>query len=197
MKERKAEIFRNTAETEISVKLKLENQSFCDLNTGVGFLDHMLEQLSRHGNLSLQINVKRIKSPDHHHVVEDCGIVLGQAFRKAIEDRKGIIRYASASIPMDESLVDVSLDLADRAFLSYNIKTENPKIGDFEVELAEEFWRAFVNNFGLTLHISKIRGENSHHIIESSFKAVAVALRNAIKYDPDKPNTMPSTKEIL
>lgn len=188
---------RKTKETEISVELNLDGTGVYDVHTGIGFLDHMLEQLSRHSLMDLKVRAKGDLHIDGHHTTEDCGIVIGSAIKKALGDMKGITRYASAYIPMDETLSRAAIDISGRPFLVWKVDFPRQKIGDMDTELFEEFFRAFAFAAGMTLHVENLYGTNSHHIIESCFKAVARALRAATETDPRKADAVPSTKGTL
>lgn len=188
---------RKTKETEISVELNLDGTGVYDVHTGIGFLDHMLEQLSRHSLMDLKVRAKGDLHIDGHHTTEDCGIVIGSAIKKALGDMKGITRYANAYIPMDETLSRAAIDISGRPFLVWKVDFPRQKIGDMDTELFEEFFRAFAFAAGMTLHVENLYGTNSHHIIESCFKAVARALRAATETDPRKADAVPSTKGTL
>jgi imidazoleglycerol-phosphate dehydratase len=188
---------RNTNETQISVELNLDGSGQYDVETGIGFLDHMLEQLSRHSLMDLKVRCTGDLHIDGHHTTEDCGIAIGLAVKKALGDLKGITRYASAYIPMDETLSRAALDISGRPFLVWNVKFPREKIGEMDTELFEEFFRAFAFAGGMTLHIENLYGVNSHHIIESCFKATARALRDATTIDDRKADAIPSTKGTL
>ena len=194
---RTARISRKTAETAITVELNLDGDGSYDNQTGIGFFDHMLGQLARHSLVDLKIRCTGDLHIDNHHSVEDTGIALGQALAKALGDKKGIRRYGSCLLPMDEALVRAALDLSGRPFLMWNLDLPTQKIGSFDTELLREFFTALAMNGGITLHVEKLAGENSHHIAESAFKAVARALRDAIERDPRKGDAIPSTKGIL
>ena len=194
---RKAEISRNTSETKIYISLDPDGTGATDISTGIGFLDHMLVLLGKHGGMDLTVQCKGDLYVDGHHTVEDLGIVLGQALQKSLGDKRGIRRYGSARIPMDESLVSVDLDISGRPFLAMNAELVSPKVGDFDTALVEEFFRAFAQNSGITLHINCEYGKNDHHIIEGMFKALAKALRTAMEIDPRFAAEIPSTKGIL
>jgi len=198
MLDRKASHSRHTSETQISVQLNLDKQDQTDIETDSPFFSHMLEQLSVHGLFGLKVEARGDTEIDDHHLIEDTGIVLGAAFKKALGQRRGIIRYASARLPMDETLIEADIDLSTRSFLHYDLQPGRDFIGKFDTSLPLEFWRAFVGNCGLTLHISQIRGGNAHHIIEASFKAVALSLREACSLDPRKNlQDISSSKGIL
>jgi imidazoleglycerol-phosphate dehydratase len=194
---RTAEISRRTKETQIRLRVNLDGSGRAHVNTGIGFFDHMLEALARHGLLELEVECTGDLQVDGHHTVEDVGIVLGQAIAQALGDRAGIRRYADATVPLDETLVRVAMDVSGRPFLSYQI--EIPKwqmLGDYDVFLTPEFFRAVVLNAGLTVHMDLIRGENPHHIVEAAFKAFARALDQATTPDP-RVSGIPSTKGVL
>ena len=194
---RTAAVERKTKETEISVELNLDGTGQYDVETGIGFLDHMLEQLSRHSLMDLKVRCKGDLHIDGHHTTEDCGIVIGLAVKKALGDLKGITRYANAYIPMDETLSRAAMDISGRPFLVWNVTFPREKIGEMDTELFEEFFRAFAFAAGMTLHVENLYGVNSHHIIESCFKATARALRAATEIDPRKADAVPSTKGTL
>lgn len=194
---RQATVERNTHETQISVSLNLDGTGVYDVSTGIGFLDHMLEQLSRHSLIDLAVRAKGDIHIDFHHTTEDSGIAIGQAVAQALGDRKGITRYGSALIPMDETLTQVALDLSNRPYLIWKVDFRRDKIGDMDTELFKEWFQAFAQAAGVTLHVQNMYGENSHHIIESTFKALARALRQAIEIDPRKADAVPSTKGVL
>ena len=194
---RTASISRNTAETKIDLTIDLDGSGTSEINTGVGFLDHMLTLFSRHGRFDLKVSCEGDTYVDDHHSTEDIGICLGQAFRQALGDKKGIVRYGDAMIPMDESLILTAVDISGRSFLVYNLDIPTEKVGTFDTELVEEFWTAFASNAGLTLHIKQLDGRNSHHIIEGCFKSAARALRKAVSIDPEFSEDIPSTKGVL
>lgn len=194
---RQASIERNTHETQISVSLNLDGTGIYDISTGIGFLDHMLEQLSRHSLIDLTVRATGDIHIDFHHTTEDSGIAIGTAVAQALGDRKGITRYGSALIPMDETLTQVALDLSNRPYLIWKVDFRRDKIGDMDTELFKEWFQAFAQAAGITLHVQNMYGENSHHIIESTFKALARALRQAIEIDPRKADAVPSTKGTL
>jgi len=194
---RRAEIHRKTAETEISLSLFLDGTGMCSIDTGVGFLNHMLELFARHGRFDLDLTCKGDTWVDDHHTVEDIGIVLGQAFDAALGDKKGIRRYGQRLLPMDETLILSAVDLSGRSCLIYNLDIPAAKVGSFDTELAEEFFLGFVRNAKCTLHIRQMDGKNSHHILEGTFKSVARALREAVEIDPDASEEIPSTKGML
>lgn len=194
---RSATIERKTNETEIRVSLNLDGTGQYTVSTGVGFLDHMLEQLSRHSLMDLTVEAKGDIHIDFHHTVEDSGIAIGQAFAKAIGDMKGITRYGDALIPMDETLTRVALDISGRPYLVWKVEFTRDKLGDFDTELFREWFQAFAFGAGITLHVENLYGINNHHMIESCYKALARALRTAIAIDPRKADSVPSTKGTL
>ncbi len=194
---RTATISRKTAETEISVELNLDGTGSYDNETGVGFFDHMLDQLARHSLIDMKVRCAGDLQIDDHHTVEDVGIALGQALNEALGDKRGIRRYGSCLLPMDEALVRAALDLSGRPFLVWKTDLPTPKIGSFDTELVREFFTAFAMNARMTLHVEKLDGANSHHIAEAAFKAVARALREAVEPDPRKADAIPSTKGAL
>lgn len=194
---RKATVSRKTAETEITVEIDLDGTGAYDNQTGVGFFDHMLDQLARHALIDMRVRAVGDLHIDDHHTVEDTGIALGQALREAMGDKRGIRRYGECHLPMDEAQVRCALDLSGRAFLVWNVDFPTPKIGTFDTELVREFFTAFAGNGGITLHVDCLHGFNSHHIAEAAFKAVARALRNALEVDPRKADAIPSTKGAL
>jgi imidazoleglycerol-phosphate dehydratase len=193
---RSAVIERNTKETQIKLTLDLDGNGDYSVQTGVGFLDHMLELFTRHGLFNLQLQAKGDIYVDYHHLVEDVGICLGKAFSNALGDCAGIKRYASITLPMDESLVSVAVDIGGRPCLVYNVPNLKGKVGEFDIELVEEFFRGFVTNAKINLHIDLIRGENLHHIAEAIFKGTSRALRTAVEKD-SRIKGIPSTKGIL
>jgi len=194
---RTAKVERKTTETSISVELNLDGSGSFDVQTGVGFLDHMLEQLSKHSLIDLKVRADGDLHIDMHHTTEDCGIAIGQALAKALGDRRGITRYASCYLPMDETLVRVALDISGRPFLIWKSEFSRPKIGDMDTELFREWFQAFSQNAGITLHVEMLYGENNHHIAESCFKGLARALRQAIEVDQRQADIIPSTKGSL
>lgn len=194
---RRAEINRKTAETDVKVILGLDGQGKSNIQTGCGFLDHMLTLFAHHGNFDLDVSCQGDTHVDYHHSVEDIGICLGQAFREALADRKGIARYADITLPMDEALVTCAVDISGRSFLVNDVKIPSEKIGDFDTELFAEFLIAFVNHAGVTLHFHQISGANSHHIVEGCFKAMARTLAGAVRIDPSQKDRIPSTKGVL
>ena len=194
---RKAEVIRNTNETQISVKLDLDGSGKSSIATGVPFLDHMLEQVARHGAFDVEATAKGDLHIDAHHTVEDIGITLGQAFLKAIGDKAGIRRYGHAYVPLDEALSRVVLDFSGRPGLEYHVKFTRALIGEFDVDLMHEFFQGFVNHAQVTLHIDNLRGDNAHHQCETVFKAFGRALRMAVEPDPRAQGSVPSTKGSL
>jgi imidazoleglycerol-phosphate dehydratase len=194
---RKASIERNTTETQIRVALDLDGDGRYTVHTGIGFLDHMLEQLSRHSLIDLDVAAEGDLHIDAHHTTEDSGIAIGQAVAKALGDRKGICRYGSALVPMDETLTRVALDLSNRPYLVWKVEFKRDKVGDMDTELFKEWFQAFAQAAGATLHVETLYGDNNHHIVESCFKALARALRQAVEIDPRKADAVPSTKGTL
>ena len=194
---RQSEISRKTGETDVQVRLDLDGTGEYAIDTGVGFLNHMLELFARHGRFNLQVSCKGDTWVDDHHSTEDIGIALGQAFDKALGDRKGITRYGSMLLPMDESLIESAVDISGRGMLVYGLDIPTEKVGTFDTELVEDFFQAFAQNARCTLHIRQLAGRNSHHIIEGAFKSVARSLRAAVKIDPDTAGEIPSTKGVL
>ena len=194
---RTAEIIRTTAETDISLNLNLDGVGQSDIDTGCGFLDHMLTLFARHGRFDLDVTCKGDTYVDDHHTVEDIGIALGQAFAIALGDKRGIVRYGSLILPMDESLILSAVDLSGRSYLGYELQIPTEKVGSFDTELVEEFWLAFTREAKCNLHMQQLAGKNSHHIIEGAFKSVARSLRQAVAIDPDFANEIPSTKGVL
>lgn len=194
---RQAQIDRATAETDISLSLSLDGKGESKIDSGCGFLDHMLTLFAKHGNFDLTLSCKGDTEVDDHHTVEDIGICLGQAFAKAVGDKRGIRRYGSMLLPMDESLILTAVDLSGRCGLYYDVEIPTAKVGTFDTELCEEFWLAFVRNAACTLHIRKIAGTNSHHIIEGIFKSAARSLGAAVSTDPAHADSIPSTKGVL
>jgi imidazoleglycerol-phosphate dehydratase len=194
---RKASIDRNTKETRISAEIDLDGAGCYDVKTGVGFLDHMLEQLSRHSLIDVRLRAEGDLHIDQHHTAEDSGIALGQAVAKALGDKRGITRYASAYLPMDEALTRVALDISGRPYLIWKVKFPTHKIGDMDTELFREWFQAFAQNAGITLHVENLYGENSHHIAETCYKGLARALRVAIAIDAAQADQLPTTKGTL
>lgn len=194
---RQASVVRKTAETDITATLNLDGTGDCQLATGIGFLDHMLEQIARHGRMDLTLTAQGDLHVDCHHTTEDVGIVLGQAFKQALGVRTGIRRYGSCLLPMDDALTRVALDLSNRPFLFWSVDLPRDKIGEMDKELFREWFRAFAMNAGITLHVEVLHGVNAHHMIEACFKALARALRDAIAIDPRHAHEVPSTKGVL
>ena len=194
---RTAEIIRKTAETEISLKLNLDGRGESDIATSVGFLDHMLTLFAKHGRFDLTLECQGDTWVDDHHSVEDVGIALGMAFAKALGDKRGITRYGSCILPMDESLILTAVDLSGRACLGYDLRIPTQRVGTFDTELTEEFFLAFVRNAACALHLRKLAGTNSHHIIEGAFKSAARSLRAAVKIEEAYRDEIPSTKGVL
>jgi imidazoleglycerol-phosphate dehydratase len=194
---RKAEVTRSTTETKIAGSVDLDGSGRFDVKTGIGFLDHMLEQLSRHSLIDMRVRAEGDLHIDQHHTTEDVGIALGQAIGRALGERRGIVRYASIDLVMDEACTRAAIDVSGRPYLVWQVKFPSPKIGDFDTELFREFFQALAQNAGLTLHIINLYGENSHHIAETCFKAVAQALRAAMALDPRTVDSIPSTKGTL
>ena len=194
---RTAEINRKTNETDIALKLNIDGKGDSRINSGCGFLDHMLTLLSRHARFDLELNCKGDTEVDYHHTVEDIGIALGEALSKALGDKRGITRYGSFILPMDESLILTAVDISGRSHLEYDLEIPSQKVGDFDTELAEEFFYGFVRKAEITHHIKKLNGTNSHHIIEGAFKSVARSLKAAVAVDEAFKNEIPSTKGVL
>ncbi|MGK9232996.1 imidazoleglycerol-phosphate dehydratase HisB [Inquilinus limosus] len=194
---RSATIDRATRETRISATVDLDGTGRSDIQTGIGFLDHMLDQLARHGLFDLTVRAEGDLHIDFHHTTEDVGIVLGQAFAKALGDRRGIQRYGEAHVPMDEALSRVAVDISARPYLVWDVRFTRDKLGEMDTELFREWFHAFAQNAGLTLHVANLTGENNHHIVESCFKALARALRAATSIDARRPDAVPSTKGTL
>jgi len=194
---RQAKVDRNTTETQISVEVNLDGTGVYDIYTGLGFLDHMLEQLSRHSLMDLTVKAKGDLHIDGHHTTEDTGLAIGEAIHKALGNRAGIMRYGSALTPMDETLTRVALDLSNRPYLIWKVKFSRPKLGDMDTELFREWFQALAQAAGITLHVEVLYGENNHHMVESCFKALACSLRQAFEIDPRRTDTVPSTKGVL
>jgi len=194
---RKATIERKTGETQISVTVDLDGTGACKIATGIGFFDHMLTLFARHSLVDLTVSAKGDLEVDFHHTVEDTGIAIGQAVAKALGDRKGITRYASLDLPMDETLTRVALDISGRPYLVFRTQFSQPKIGEFDTELVREWFQAFAVNAAVTLHVETLYGDNNHHIAESCFKGLARALRAAVAIDPRQADRIPSTKGSL
>ncbi|MCA3338827.1 MAG: imidazoleglycerol-phosphate dehydratase HisB [Roseomonas sp.] len=194
---RRAEISRETSETAITVALGLDGEGRADIATGIGFLDHMLTALARHGLFDLKVQAKGDLHIDFHHTTEDVGIVIGQCLRQALGDKRGIRRYGAAVIPMDEALAEAAVDISGRPYLAWSVSFAQPKIGEMDTELFEEFFRALAFNAGITLHVTQKSGTNAHHVAEACFKALARALREAVEPDPRAIGAIPSTKGVL
>ncbi|GHE54568.1 imidazoleglycerol-phosphate dehydratase [Camelimonas fluminis] len=194
---RAGEVARSTNETKISVSINLDGDGKADVATGVGFFDHMLDLFARHGLFDVKVHADGDLHVDDHHTVEDCGIALGEAFRKALGDKRGVVRYADAHVPMDETLSRVCVDISGRPFLVFRTEFTSGKIGTFDTELVREFFQAFAMNAGLTLHVETFYGLNSHHIAESCFKGLGRALRKAVAIDAREGGRIPSTKGAL
>ncbi len=194
---RKAEISRKTAETDIVLSLTLDGSGESSIETGCGFLDHMLTLFAKHGRFDINLTCKGDTYVDDHHTVEDIGICLGTAFNNALGDKRGIVRYGSTILPMDESLILTAVDLSGRAHLGYGLEIPTQKVGTFDTELVKEFWLAFVRTANCSLHIKQLDGENSHHIIEGTFKSAARSLKQAVSIDNAFANEIPSTKGVL
>lgn len=194
---RTAEISRKTAETDVYIKLNLDGKGECEINTGIGFLDHMLVLFAKHGRFDLVAKCDGDIEVDGHHTTEDIGIALGQAFKEALGDKRGIKRYGSTILPMDEALILTAVDISGRPYLRYRMKIPAPMVGDFDTELLREFVIAFAFNAGVTLHIRRLDGVNSHHIIEGTFKSLARTLKKAVEIDEKAKDEIPSTKGVL
>lgn len=194
---RTAEIKRKTAETDISLSINLDGKGESKINSGCGFLDHMLTLFSAHSRFDITLECKGDTNVDYHHSVEDIGIVLGKAFKEALGDKKGITRYGSMLLPMDEALIMTAVDISGRAHLEYGLEIPALRVGEFDTELCEEFYISFVRNSDITLHIKSLSGSNSHHIIEGAFKSVARSLKSAVKVDNEFSDEIPSTKGVL
>ena len=194
---RRAEIKRKTAETDISITLELDGTGQSNINTGCGFLDHMLTLFAKHARFNLEVTCNGDVQVDYHHTTEDIAICLGMAFARAIDQKRGIRRYGDTLLPMDEALILSALDISGRGESYYELSIPTEKVGDFDTELCEEFWRAFARDAGITLHLRQLAGKNSHHIIEGAFKSVARSLRTAVSIDADFANDIPSTKGLL
>ena len=194
---RTAEVTRKTAETDISLKLNLDGSGKSKINTGCGFLDHMLVLFASHGRFDLDISCKGDTYVDYHHTVEDIGIALGKAFYDALGDKRGIYRYGDTILPMDEALIMSAVDFSGRSYLGYDLEIPTEKVGDFDTELVREFFLGFISNAGCSLHIKMLSGNNTHHILEGAFKSVARTLRKAVQLDEEFKNEIPSTKGVL
>ena len=194
---RQIQLSRETAETSVQISLCLDGSGKGDIDTGCGFLDHMLTLFSRHGRFDLCVRCKGDTQVDYHHTVEDIGITLGEAFAGALGDRKGITRYGDTVLPMDEALILSAADISGRGYLGYDLAIPTEKVGDFDTELCEEFWQGFVRKAGITLHIRMLSGRNAHHIIEGAFKSAARSLKTAVSIDAAYADEIPSTKGVL
>jgi len=194
---RHATVERNTRETRIAATVNLDGQGVADIATGIGFLDHMLDQLARHSLIDLRLKAEGDLHIDFHHTTEDSGYVVGEAVAKALGDRRGIMRWGEAMVPMDETLTRVALDLSNRPYLIWKVKFSRPKLGEMDTELFKEWFQAFAQSAGVTLHVENLYGENNHHIVESCFKGLARALRQAVAIDPRRRDAVPSTKGVL
>lgn len=194
---RTSNITRKTAETDITLSLTLDGRGASEINTGCGFLDHMLTLFAKHGGFDLAVTCKGDVQVDYHHTVEDVGIVLGSAFAEALGDKKGITRYGSIMLPMDEALIVAAVDLSGRSYLGFALDIPTPRVGDFDTELVEEFWLAFTRKAECNVHLRTLAGTNSHHVIEGAFKAAARALRQAVAIDAAHADELPSTKGVL
>ncbi len=194
---RKSEIIRKTTETDITLTLLLDGTGKAEISTGSGFFDHMLTLFTRYSRFNLSVSCIGDTVVDYHHSVEDVGIALGSAFKKAIGDKRGIVRFSDIMLPMDEALILCAADISGRAYCHFDLPVSSEKIGEYDTELTEEFFRAFANNANITLHIKKLHGTNSHHITEAAFKAFGTVLRNACKVDKDFSQEIPSTKGVL
>lgn len=197
MNERQSSIERKTAETDIKLSLNIDGKGISEINTGNGFFDHMLTLFARHGNFDIVLSCRGDTYVDFHHSAEDIGICLGKAFCEAARDKRGIRRYASIMLPMDEALILAAVDISGRSYISYDAGSMPGKIGDFDTELTEEFFTAFVRNFPITVHIKKLSGTNAHHITEGIFKAFARIMREALSLDTENKDSIPSTKGVL
>lgn len=194
---RTSQFTRNTAETQISIKLNLDGSGESEIATGCGFLDHMLTLFSRHGRFDLNVRCVGDTQVDYHHTVEDIGIALGTAFSQALGDKRGICRYGDTLLPMDEALILTAVDISGRSYLGFDLPIPTQKVGEFDTELVEEFWLGFVRKAELTLHFKELAGSNSHHIIEGAFKSAARSLKKAVLIDPSYADEIPSTKGVL
>ena len=197
LKNRTAEILRNTAETQITLKLDLDGKGTAFVDTGIGFLDHMLTLFARHGNFDLEVTCKGDLNVDFHHSTEDIGICLGMAFSQALGNMTGITRYGNIILPMDEALILCAADISGRSYLSYELSIPAEKVGTFDTELTEEFFLAFTRKAGMTLHLRQLAGTNSHHIIEGAFKAFGRTMKQAVSHDASQEGRIPSTKGVL
>ena len=197
LKNRTAEILRNTAETQITLKLDLDGKGTAFVDTGIGFLDHMLTLFARHGNFDLEVTCNGDLNVDFHHSTEDIGICLGMAFSQALGNMSGITRYGNIILPMDEALILCAADISGRSYLSYELSIPAEKVGTFDTELTEEFFLAFTRKAGMTLHLRQLAGTNSHHIIEGAFKALGRSMKQAVSHDASQEGRIPSTKGVL
>ncbi len=194
---RRGTVHRTTNETSISVEVDLDGSGVYAVSTGIGFLDHMLEQLSRHSLIDLKVNAKGDLHIDQHHTTEDTGLAIGEAIAKALGEKRGIVRYGSAHAPMDETLTRVALDISGRPHFLWNVSFTQARLGEWDTELIEHWFQSFAQTAGLTLHVECLYGQNNHHIVESCYKALARALRQAVEIDPRKADAIPSTKGVL
>jgi imidazoleglycerol-phosphate dehydratase len=194
---RTGSVHRKTSETSIDVELNLDGTGIYDVSTGIGFLDHMMEQLSRHSLIDLNLKAVGDLHIDQHHTTEDSGIAIGEAFSQAMGDKKGITRFGTAYAPMDETLTRVALDISGRPFFVWKVKLDSPRLGEWDTEMIEHWFHSFSQSAGLTLHVENLYGSNNHHIVESCFKGLARALRQAVEIDPRKADSIPSTKGTL
>jgi imidazoleglycerol-phosphate dehydratase len=194
---RRASVERKTRETRIAAALNLDGSGASDIATGIGFLDHMLDQLARHSLIDLKLHAEGDLHIDFHHTTEDSGYVVGEAVARALGDRRGIMRWGEAMVPMDETLTRVALDMSNRPYLIWKVKFTRPKLGEMDTELFKEWFQAFAQSAGVTLHVENLYGENNHHIVESCFKGLARALRQAVALDPRRLDAVPSTKGVL
>jgi len=194
---RQATVERNTRETRIRARVDLDGAGKSDIATGIGFLDHMLDQLARHSLIDIAVKAEGDLHIDYHHTTEDSGYAIGEAISRALGDRRGIARWGDALVPMDETLTRVALDASNRPYLIWKVKFTRPKLGEMDTELFKEWFQAFVQSAGLTLHVENLYGENNHHIVESCYKGLARALRQAVAIDPRRADTVPSTKGVL
>jgi imidazoleglycerol-phosphate dehydratase len=194
---RRASVERKTRETRIAAALNLDGRGTSEIATGIGFLDHMLDQLARHSLIDLELKAEGDLHIDFHHTTEDSGYVVGEAVAKALGDRRGIMRWGEAMVPMDETLTRVALDMSNRPYLIWKVKFTRPKLGEMDTELFKEWFQAFAQSAGVTLHVENLYGENNHHIVESCFKGLARALRQAVALDPRRLDAVPSTKGVL
>lgn len=194
---REAKIIRTTKETDVALALRIDGTGNSEIATGCAFLDHMLTLFARHGKFDLTVTCKGDTDVDYHHTTEDVGICLGQAFKQALGDKKGIVRYGDTVLPMDEALVLSAVDVSGRAYYASQMDVKSPKVGDFDTELLDEFFQAFASNLGVTLHLRQLAGSNAHHILEAAFKSVARSMRAAVAIDEKFADAVPSTKGVL